>query len=853
MSKAPEQPSGPANRAEANGGAAPTDGDGAKRAYDPQKIERKWQTYWEKTGFNTPDLDAARSPFYTLMMFPYPSAEGLHVGNCFAFTGVDIQGRYRRLLGHDVFEPIGFDAFGIHSENYALKIGVHPTRLIPNNVANFRRQLKRIGLMVDWSREVSTIDPEYYRWTQWIFLQLYQHGLAYRAVAPVNWCPACATVISDEQVISGFCERHPEARVERRDMQQWFFRITAYAQRLLDNLSWIDWSETTRRAQINWIGRSVGAELCFPVSGRSEPIRVFTTRPDTVFGATYMVLAPENPLVDELARDERRAEIEAYRLEAKSKNAAERMDAGRDKTGVFIGAHAVNPATAQAIPIWISDYVLMGYGTGAIMAVPAHDTRDFEFATKFGLPIVEVIGRPDGEGAGETTDGKERGGVGETSESGAHECYAGEGIMMNSGSFDGLPSPEAWEKIIAFLGERDLAEPKVQYRLRDWCISRQRYWGPPIPMIHCPTCDIVPVPEEDLPVLLPEVEDFRPLGTGVSPLARVESFYHVTCPRCGGPARRDTDVNDNFLDSAWYFLRYPSARDGGHAWDPERTKKWLPVDFYIGGNEHAVLHLMYTRFLCMAFHDMGLTHFEEPFKRFRAHGLLIKDGNKMSKSRGNVVNPDSLVAQYGADTFRTNLMFLGPYEEGGDFREAGIVGVFRFLDRVHRWYTEELPNHPVQELPREGRIKLHQTIQKVGRDIEALSYNTAVAALMECHNALRGYAVKDSFAADSFAVMLAPFAPHLAEEIWESLGHRPSICAARWPVFDPALTVEETVEVAVQVNGKMRGTVTVPRDATQDMVQAAALAVERIRAHTEGKTPRKVFFVPNRLINIIAN
>ncbi len=809
----------------AAGGGRPRDG------YDPQEIERRWQAYWETHGLHTPDLADATSPFYTLMMFPYPSAEGLHVGNVFAFTGVDFQGRYRRHLGHQVFEPIGFDAFGIHSENYALKVGTHPLKLIPANIANFTRQLRRMGLMVDWSRQVHTTDPAYYRWTQWIFLKLYERGLAYRAKAPVNWCPACATVIADEQVIDGFCERHPDARVEKRDMEQWFFRITAFAQRLLDNLSWIDWSETTRRAQVNWIGRSEGAELCFPVAGGGEPLRVFTTRPDTVYGATYMVLAPEHPRVEELADPSRLPEIRAYREEARRKDLVERMDATREKTGVFIGTNAVNPATGREVPIWIADYVLTGYGTGAIMAVPAHDTRDHEFARKFRLPIIEVIRRP--------------------AEAFDEDCWTGEGIMVNSGPFDGQPSQTAWNGIVAMLGEKGLGSPRVQFRLRDWCVSRQRYWGPPIPMIHCDRCGIVPVPEADLPVVLPETEDFRPLGTGVSPLARIESFYRVACPKCGGSAHRDADVSDNFLDSAWYFLRYPSAHDDRRAWDPDLTKKWLPVNFYIGGNEHAVLHLMYTRFLCMAFHDMGLIEFEEPFVRFRAHGLLIKDGAKMSKSRGNVVNPDAYVEKYGADTFRMNLMFLGPYEEGGDFREAGLVGVYRFLERTWRWYAEELPKLPEGELPRPALIKLHQTIQKVGRDLENLSYNTAVAALMELHNTLRTQTARNRFAAESFAVMLSPMAPHLAEEAWSNLGHRSSIVDAPWPRFDPALCVEDTVEIAVQVSGKMRGTVTVARDSSEDAVKTAALATEKIAAHVAGKELRKVIFVKNRLINLI--
>jgi leucyl-tRNA synthetase len=821
-------------------GSGGTRDDGGRVGYEPQTIEARWQGYWEQRGLHTPDLAGAENPYYTLMMFPYPSAEGLHVGNVFAFTGVDIQGRYRRHLGHQVFEPIGFDAFGIHSENYALKVGTHPLKLIPSNIANFTRQLRRMGLMVDWSRQVSTTDPAYYRWTQWIFLKLFERGLAYRAKAPVNWCPACATVIADEQVIDGACERHPGTQVEKRDMEQWFFRITAYAQRLLDNLSWIDWSETTKRAQVNWIGRSEGADLCFPVAGGGEPLRVFTTRPDTIYGATYLVLAPEHPRVEELADPARLAEIRAYRDAARRKDAVERTDATRDKTGVFLGALAVNPATGREVPIWIADYVLTGYGTGAIMAVPAHDTRDHEFALKFGLPIVEVVHRPEPPA-----------GVVRPEEGESEGCWTGEGTMVNSGPFDGQPSARAWPGILAMLGEKGLGEPRVQFRLRDWCISRQRYWGPPIPMIHCDACGIVPVPEADLPVVLPETEDFRPLGTGVSPLARVDSFYHTTCPRCGGRARRDTDVSDNFLDSAWYFLRYPSARDQRQAWDPALTRKWLPVDFYIGGNEHAVLHLMYTRFLCLAFHDMNLTEFEEPFRRFRAHGLLIKDGAKMSKSRGNVVNPDAYVERYGADTFRMNLMFLGPYEEGGDFREAGLIGVHRFLERVWRWFAEELPGHPEGKLPRPAQIKLHQAIRKIGRDMESLSYNTSVAALMELHNTLRAQPVRDRFAAESFVVLLSPLAPHLAEEAWSMLGHQPSVIDARWPVFDPALCVEDTVEVAVQVNGKMRGTVTVARDVPEDVVKAAVLANEKIAAHAAGREIRKVIFVKNRLMNLI--
>jgi leucyl-tRNA synthetase len=810
------------------------------RSYDPSEVEPKWQKRWEETGLNEVDLRGAKRPFYNLMMFPYPSAEGLHVGNVFAFTGADIYGRYQRLKGHDVFQPIGFDAFGIHSENYALKVGTHPMRLIPANIENFRRQLKRMGFMYDWRYEVQTTDPRYYKWTQWIFLQLYKAGLAYRAEAPVNWCPACKTVLANEQVIGGMCERHPDTAVERRLTEQWFFRITAYAQRLLENLDWIDWSETTKTAQRNWIGRSEGAEIRFPIEGREGTITVFTTRPDTLFGATYMVLAPEHPLVERLVSAEQREKVLAYREEALRKRDIDRVAADREKSGVSLGANAINPATNEPIPIWISDYVLMEYGTGAIMAVPAHDQRDYEFAQRFGLPIRQVISPTEGEAPSDA-------------------AYEGEGVLVNSGPYDGLPSQEAKWRITDDLAEKGLAARKVQYRLRDWCISRQRYWGPPIPMIHCPSCGIQPVPEEDLPVLLPDLEHFEPDASGLPPLARSKEFYETTCPRCHGPAHRDPDVNDNFLDSAWYFLRYPSAQIEERAWDPELTKKWLPVDMYIGGNEHAVLHLMYTRFLCLAFQDMGLTHFGEPFKRFRAHGLLIKEGAKMSKSRGNVVNPDAYVAEYGADTLRMYLMFLGPFSEGGDFRDEGIRGIRRFLDRVYRFFADAaaeggaLQKDAEAALPRDVQIKIHQTIKKVTLDIENLSYNTAIAALMELYNTLRDAPRVNRWSLEVLAKLLSPFVPHLAEELWEMLGHEESVFRTEWPEYDPDLTVTDMVEIAIQVNGKLRDTVSLPRDASKEAVLEAALKREKVKGHVEGKNVRKVIHVPNRILNIVVS
>ena len=817
--------------------------------YDAAGIERKWQARWDEQGVNTwtaEQLRSAEKPFYNLMMFPYPSAEGLHVGNLYAFTGADVYGRFKRMQGYDVFEPIGFDAFGIHSENFALKQGIHPSELIPRNVERFTRQLRRVGLMYDWSHTVDTTDPAYYRWTQWVFLKLYEHGLAEKKEAPVNWCPSCQTVLANEQVIGGRCERC-DTPVEMRFLSQWFFRITDYAERLLDHLKTLDWSDTTRKAQENWIGRSEGAELEFPIARRKvaddrhaaaaiEPekpvIRVFTTRPDTVFGATYMVLAPEHPLVERVTSDEQRAAVEEYRRQASAQDLVTRKKTDKTKTGVDTGGRAVNPATGEEIPVWIADYVLMEYGTGAIMAVPGHDERDFEFATQFGLPIVRVV-------AGE----------GEDASAPLAEAYAGTGRLVNSGRFDGMEVEEAKRAITAWLAEQGLAKARVNYRLHDWTISRQRYWGPPIPILYCDACGTVPVPEDQLPVLLPAIADYKPDASGVSPLARHEEWYITTCPTCGGKARRETDVSDTFLDSAWYFLRYPSVSDDTQPFDPELTKKWLPVDSYIGGNEHAVLHLLYARFVTMALNDMGLLHFEEPFQRFRAHGLIVKDGAKMSKSRGNVVVPDDYVAKWGADTFRTYLMFLGPYQEGGDFREAGISGPFGFITRL--WDAvlscEERPLDAAVEQ------KLHATIAKVTEDVEGLSFNTAIAAMMEYLNVVRaGGRTPERAAVEPLVRLAAPFAPHVAEEMWERLGNAESIFrSARWPEHDPAKAVADTVEFVVQVNGKVRARMPMPRGIAEAAARDAALADEHVLRFIDGKQVRKTIFVPDRLLNLV--
>jgi leucyl-tRNA synthetase len=837
--------------------------------YDPTAVEQKWQARWRERGTNDTDLAGGERPFYALMMFPYPSAEGLHVGNLFAFTGNDIYGRFQRLQGHTVFEPLGYDAFGIHSENYALKVGQHPMRLIPRNVANFRRQLERAGLMVDWRHSVDTTDPGYYKWTQWVFLQLYKQGLAYKKTAAVNWCPGCKTVLANEQVIAGECERCGST-VEQRELEQWFFRISAYAERLLDNLDGLDWSETTKTAQRNWIGRSEGARLTFlaPVHGAvsaaadaelaaehpavmsAHRIVVFTTRPDTVFGATYLVLAPEHPLVDTLTTEGQRDAVREYRDRVTHQDLVSRKVAGeREKTGVFTGSYAVNPATNALVPIWIADYVLMEYGTGAIMAVPGHDERDFEFARKFDLPIVRVVAPADAAGAAAVTDGEEA----DTPLAAAYTENEG-GRLVASGEFDGLSVAEGKRAITQWLAERGAAEPQVNYRLHDWCISRQRYWGPPIPMLYCERCGTVPVPEEQLPVLLPDIEDFRPDDSGVSPLARHEEWYYTECPTCGGRARRETDVSDTFLDSAWYFLRYPSAGRDDVPFDAELTRKWLPVNSYIGGNEHAVLHLLYSRFITMVLHDAGFLEFEEPFTRFRAHGLIIREGAKMSKSRGNVVNPDEYMNEWGADAFRTYLMFLGPYEQGGDFRDSGISGVKRFLDRLWTSVYEARDQGPGtgDQAPDRGVLrKLHQTIRKVGEDIPRLSYNTAIAAMMEYMNVLRAGERRVHVAEVQPLVQLAaPFAPHVAEELWEALGGTTSVFDAGWPEFDPALAAEETVQLAVQVNGKLRGTITVSPDVTQEGAHALAMAEPQVAKFVTGE-PRKIVFVKGRLLNIV--
>ncbi|MDO8494945.1 MAG: class I tRNA ligase family protein [bacterium] len=775
--------------------------------YNPSKIEKKWQKTWLKEGVYEPNFKNPREKgkFYNLMMFPYPSAEGLHVGNMYAFTGSDIYGRFKRMAGHDVLEPIGLDGFGIHSENYAIKVGTHPADQTKKSEKNFYRQLTEIGNGFAWKEKLETYDPEYYKWTQWLFIQMFKNGLVYRKKQPVNWCPSCKTVLADEQVIlahrnlgevgGGECERCG-TKVIKKDLEQWFFKITDYAERLLNNLEDIDWSEKIKVAQRAWIGKSEGALLKFSIAKSQSVIDVFTTRADTLYGATYMVLAPEHPLVNELkSQITNWDEVQAYREKAKGKTDIERTAEGKEKTGVELkGIKAINPANNQEISVWIADYVLAGYGTGAIMAVPQHDERDAEFAKKFDLP------------------------------------------------FSDAPLVAVDEIVKKVSGKKI-----TQYRLRDWLISRQRYWGPPIPMIHCEKCGWQPVPEKDLPVKLPKIEDFRPTGTDQSPLASVEKFYKTKCPNCKGEARRETDVSDTFLDSAWYYLRYPSANHKEEAFDPDVTKKWLPVDMYIGGAEHAVLHLLYVRFVAMALHDWGFLNFEEPMTRFRAHGLIIKDGAKMSKSKGNVVNPDEYIKKYGADALRMYLMFLGPFEQGGDFRDEGVAGITRFLNRV--WaLIDKVQKEDVAEIQK----TLHQTIKKVTEDIEGLHYNTAISQLMILLREIEDVEVISRSQFEMVLKLLAPFAPHITEEIWRTvLKNKKSIHLEAWPEYNTKHLVEKTANLVLQINGKTREVMVVDRDLSEAQVKELVLASEKMQRHLDGKTIKKFIYLPNRLVNIV--
>jgi len=815
--------------------------------YNPREIEKKWQQRWAEDKLYEVTEDDPRPKWYALTMFPYTSGN-LHIGHWYAMAPSDVHARFKRLQGYNVLHPMGFDAFGLPAENAAISRGIHPFTWTMQNVDNMRRQLRSLGAIYDWSREVVTCLPEYYKWTQWFFLKLYENDLAYRRKAPVNWCPRCQTVLANEQVVEGFCERCGAA-VSQRDLEQWFFRITNYADELMQH-SGINWPERIKIMQRNWVGRSVGTEISFALNQpgvNEQEIRVFTTRPDTTFGVTFMVLAPEHPLVDKLTLLEKKAEVENYIARSRRRTEIERLATEKEKDGVFIGTYVINRLNGERVPIWIADYVLLSYGTGAVMAVPAHDERDFAFAKKYNLPIPVVIAPP--EWQGEELD----------------EAYTEPGTMVNSGQFNGLPNQQGIEAISDFLEKQGWGKRTVTYKLRDWLISRQRYWGAPIPMIYCPNCGTVPVPEEDLPVLLPEDAEFKP--TGESPLKYHEQFVNTTCPRCQAPAKRETDTMDTFMCSSWYFLRYASPNCATAPFDADQMRYWLPVDLYTGGAEHAVMHLFYARFFIKALRDMGLVNFGEPFTRLFNQGIIIAEKQKMSKSRGNVVTPDEYVSELGADAVRAYLMFVAPWEQGGEWNDSGISGISRWLNRVwnivvetYKMSVEATAEDKLtdEKAHRDLQRITHQTIRKVTEDLERLRFNTMIAALMEFTNYLtklkEAGTVNDSDWRESTAILLkllAPTAPHLAEELWQRTGHEYSIHNQSWPQWDEEMARDEEITLVVQVNGKLRDRITVPASISEDEAKQLALERERVKAYLEGKEIVKTIYVPGRLVNVV--
>ena len=806
--------------------------------YPFTEIEPRWQHYWEKHQTFAVTEDATKPKYYVLDMFPYPSGAGLHVGHPEGYTATDIITRYKRMRGFNVLHPMGWDAFGLPAEQYAIKEGIHPAITTQKNIENFRRQLKMIGFAYDWSREVNTTDPRYVRWTQWIFSQLYTQGLAYLAEVPVNWCPELGTVLANEEVPEQIEKGYT---VVRRPMRQWMLRITAYAERLLRDLDELDWPESLKEMQRNWIGRSEGAEVDFRIDGHDGAIRVFTTRPDTLWGATYMVLAPEHPLLNTIVPEEARAAVDAYVDTAARKSELERTELAKEKTGVFTGAYAINPMNGARIPVWTADYVMISYGTGAIMAVPAHDTRDWEFATKFGLPIVEVVSG------------------GNVQEAAFTDTEAG--VSVNSDFINGLGYRDAFEKVTVWLEEQSLGKRTVNYKLRDWLFSRQRYWGEPFPILHLEDGTHKLVPEDQLPVLLPEVKTYKPSGTGESPLANIEEWVNTTDPDTGKPARRETNTMPQWAGSCWYYLRFMDPQNNTAFIDPAKDRYWGPVDLYVGGTEHAVLHLLYARFWHKVLFDLGHVHTKEPFLRLVNQGMILgEDGRKMSKSFGNVINPDDVIHAYGADTLRLFEMFMGPLEQVKPWNTSGVEGVHRFLNRVWRLFIDEDPEATearldasiVDDAPDEEALRLlHKTIKKVGEDIEALRFNTAISQMMIFVNEMNKRDRRPRAILEPFVCVLAPYAPHLAEELWRLLGKAPSIANEPWPAYDEKYTVEDEVEIILQVNGKLRDKILVPKGGSAADLEALARGSERVAAHIEGKTIVKVIAVADKLVNIV--
>lgn len=796
--------------------------------YDYKAIESKWQKRWDAEATFQAKNDYSLKKFYPLVEFPYPSGEGLHVGHPRSYTALDVVARKRRMEGYNVLYPMGWDAFGLPAENYAIKHKVHPKIVTEKNIANFKRQLQALGMSFDWSREVNTTDPEYYKWTQWIFIQLFNKGLAYKSSMDINWCTSCKVGLANEEVVQGECERCGSP-VVRKEKDQWMLKITEYAERLINDLDLVDYIDRVKLQQKNWIGKSSGAQIKFPVTGTNEELEVYTTRPDTIYGATYMVIAPEHPLISE--HGDLITNLEAvvgYKEEAKKKSDFERTELNKEKTGVKLeGLTATNPITGKAIPIYISDYVMMGYGTGAIMAVPAHDSRDYEFAKKFGADIIEVI-------------------------SGGHieeEAYTGDGVLVNSEMINGLNVAEAKEKMIAFVESKGIGTRKTNYKLRDWVFSRQRYWGEPIPIVHCDFCGQVAVDEKDLPLTLPEVESYEPTDDGSSPLAKIEEWVNTSCPKCGGPARRETDTMPQWAGSSWYFLRYTDPKNTEALASEEALKYWLPIDWYNGGMEHTTLHLLYSRFWHKFLYDIGVVGMPEPYQKRTSHGMILgENGEKMSKSRGNVVNPDDIIDNFGADTMRLYEMFIGDFEKAVSWQENGVKGARRFLDRVWAmtdFLTEEKGIQP------EIETLLNQTIKKVTDDYESLKFNTAIAQMMTLVNELYrlGKVTRTEF--EILLTLLNPVAPHLTEELWEGLGYNTVLSLSPWPSYDSSKLVEAEVEIVIQINGKIKEKLVISKDADQSSQEAAAVALPKIQEAMSGKTVVKMITVPGKLVNIV--